>query len=99
MARRADITDKLTFEENPSLIIKNKELEVNSDAPTMLRVMDLMEDGNVGAKDLIGVYKMIFPEKSQKEIEGMKLSFNDLIVVVQEAVRLIMGDVDSQGEF
>ena len=34
MARKVDITDKLTFEGNPSLLIKDKELEVNSDAPT-----------------------------------------------------------------
>ncbi len=33
MARVADITDKLMFEGNPSLIIKGKKLEVNADAP------------------------------------------------------------------
>ena len=34
MARVVDITDKLTFDENPSLKIKGKLLEVNADAPT-----------------------------------------------------------------
>ena len=47
MARKVDITDKLTFEGNPSLLIKDKELEVNSDAPTMLKVMNLMENAFV----------------------------------------------------
>ena len=39
MARKVDITDKLSFEGNPSLVIKGKALEVNADAPTMLKVM------------------------------------------------------------
>ena len=39
MARKVDITDKLTFDGNPFLVIKGKELEVNADAPTMLKVM------------------------------------------------------------
>ena len=39
MARKVDITDKLSFEENPSLVIKGEVLEVNADAPTMLKVM------------------------------------------------------------
>ena len=39
MARKIDITDKLTFDGNPVLVIKGKELEVNADAPTMLKVM------------------------------------------------------------
>ena len=42
MARKVDITDKLSFEGNPSLVIKGEVLEVNADAPTMLKVMGLM---------------------------------------------------------
>ena len=39
MSRVVDITDKLNFEENPKLKIKNTEIEINSDAPTMLKIM------------------------------------------------------------
>ena len=42
MARVVDITDKVTFDENPSLKIKGKLLEVNADAPTMLKVMGVL---------------------------------------------------------
>lgn len=42
MAKIIDITDKLTFDGNPSLKIRGKVLEVNADAPTMLKVMGLM---------------------------------------------------------
>lgn len=97
MARKIDITDKLSFEENPSLIIKGKNIEVNADAPTMLKVMGLMSSDDPGAQEILEAYNMVFPEKSKKEIEKMKLGFKDLIIVVQEAVQLISGVEESAG--
>lgn len=91
MARKVDITDKLSFEENPSLVIKGKVFEVNADAPTMLKVMGLMSADDPGAREILEAYGMMFPERSKKELERMKLGFKDLIVVVQEAVQLISG--------
>lgn len=98
MAKVIDITDKLTFEGNPSLKIKGKVLEVNADAPTMLKVMGLMGGGNPGPKEIVDMYEIMFPEKSRKEIEKMKLGFGDLITVVEAAVGLIIGEENSQGE-
>ena len=98
MAKVIDITEKLTFDENPSLKIKGKVLEVNADAPTMLKVMGLMEGGNPGPKEIVDMYEIMFPEKSRKEIEKMKLGFGDLITVVEAAVDLIIGEENSQGE-
>lgn len=97
MARKIDITDKLSFEENPSLIIKGKNIEVNADAPTMLKVMGLMSSDDPGAQEILEAYNMVFPEKSKKEIEKMKLGFKDLIIVVQEAVQLISGVEEPAG--
>lgn len=39
-----DITEKLSFEENPILVIKGKELEVNTDAETVLKLMGIIGD-------------------------------------------------------
>ena len=39
MAKVVDITDKLSFEENPKLKIKGMVVTVNADAETMLRIM------------------------------------------------------------
>lgn len=97
MARKIDITDKLSFEENPSLIIKGKNIEVNADAPTMLKVMGLMSSDDPGAQEILEAYNMMFPEKSKREIEKMKLGFKDLIIVVQEAVQLISGVEEPDG--
>ena len=98
MAKVIDITEKLTFDENPLLKIKGKVLEVNADAPTMLKVMGLMGGGNPGPKEIVDMYEIMFPEKSRKEIEKMKLGFGDLITVVEAAVDLIIGEENSQGE-
>lgn len=97
MGKVVDITEKLTFDENPKLLIKGKELEVKADAPTALKVMSLMDSDSPNAKEIIKAYELILPEKSRKEIDSMKLSFGDLIVVIQEAIQLIIGDA-SGGE-
>lgn len=98
MAKIVDITDKLTFDGNPSLKIKGKTLEVNADAPTMLKVMSLMGDHDPGVNEILSAYDMIFPKESKEELDAMKLGFADLVVVIQEAVGLIIGGEDSRGE-
>lgn len=97
MAKVVDITDKLSFEGNPALVIKGKKLEVNADAPTMLKIMNIITAEGVGMDQIGEAYELVFPEKSRKEIEKLKLSTNDWTIVVQEAISLIVGD-DNQGE-
>ena len=97
MARIVDITDKLTFDSNPAIVIKGKELEVNADAPTMLKVMGLV-GGDAGPKEIITMYDLMFPDKSRKELDKMKLCFKDLVTVVNAAVSLITGEESDQGE-
>lgn len=97
MGKVVDITEKLTFDENPKLRIRGKELEVRADAPTVLKVMGLMDSDAPGAKEIMKAYELILPEKSRKELDSMNLSFGDLIIVIQEAIQLIIGDA-SGGE-
>ncbi len=42
MARVVDITDKLSFDANPTLVVKGKKLEVNADV-YLLKVMGFLE--------------------------------------------------------
>ena len=52
MSKVVDITDKLEFEENPKLVVKGKELEVNADATTVLKIMGILGDSeNVKPSD------------------------------------------------
>lgn len=98
MAKVVDITDKLTFDGNPSLVIKGKKLEVNADAPTMLKIMNLMTNEGAEIEQIGEAYELVFPEKSRNVIDGMKLSIDDWTTVVMEAMELIMGEDGSRGE-
>lgn len=98
MARVADITDKLSFESNPELVIKGKHLEVNADAPTLLKVMGAMGKDTPGIEDINMAYEMMFPEKSRKEVEKLGLKFPDWVVLVREAITLVTDGGEGQGE-
>ena len=95
MARKVDITDKLIFDGNPFIVIKGKELEVNADAPTVLRIMNLAAD-DPGPKEVAAIYNLIFPDR--KEIEKMKLCFDDLVTIIKAAISLVTGEETDQGE-
>lgn len=97
MAKKIDITEKLSFEENPAIIIKGEECEINADAATVLKVMGVLDEGQ-GPKQVVDMYNMIFPDKSRKVIDGMKLSFVDFKTVVESAITLITGTEETPGE-
>lgn len=98
MAKRRDITNKLSFDGNPCLVIKGKDIEVNADAPTVLKVMGIFTSEDTNADDIVAIYDLIFTEKSKKKLEALKPSFNDLIVIVEEAVTLITEEETATGE-
>lgn len=98
MSRVVDITDKLNFEENPKLKIKDTEIEINGDAPTMLKVMQTVGAGeDVSPEEVVRAYELIFPEKSREKLEklqdekGRKLNFEGLQTIIEEAINLIIG--------
>ena len=97
MAKRVDITERLTFEENSVLVIKGKELEVNCDAPSMLKIMGLMGEDGLENKNMLRAYELLFPEETRVEIEKMKLNFNDWTKVIEAGMSLATGD-DAGGE-
>lgn len=98
MAKTVDITEKLSFEGNPALVIKGQKVEVNADAPTMLKVMGLMSADDPGTNEILEAYELMFPEKSKEKIQKLKLNFKDLIIVVQEAIQIIVGEEETPGE-
>ena len=98
MGKRVDITSKLNFEENPKIVISGKEMEINADAATVLKVMGSLGEG-AGPKQIVDMYNLIFPAASRKTMESLKLNFNDFTTVVEKALDLIVGnDEDQEGE-
>lgn len=96
MAKTIDITDKLAFDENPKLVVKGKELEVNADATTVLKIMGILGDGeNVQPSDVVKMYELIFSDADRKKIDKMKLQFADFQTLVFSAINLITGEEES----
>jgi len=96
MGKVVDITDKLSFEENPKIKIKNAEYEVNSDAPTMLKIMQLLGDGeNVSGNDVVSMYNLIFSDSERKKIDKLKLQFTDFQTLVMTAIDLVAGESEA----
>lgn len=94
-----DITDKLNFDESPALRIKGRTLRVNADAPTMLKIMNKVSDlDKSNPKQVMEMYELLFPRKTREELDKMKLSFADLLVVIQEGISLITDTGTPMGE-
>lgn len=97
MAKVVDITDKLDFDSNPKIKIKDKEYEINADAETVLKVMGQFgEHGELSPASIVKIYDLIFNEKDRKEITKMKLQYTDFQTVIMSAIDLITGE--NEGE-
>ena len=90
MGKVFDITDKLKYEESPIIKIKDKEIQVNDDAVTMVKVMGKLGD-NVTPKEIVEMYELLIPEEDRKKIDKMKLNFEDFQVVVKAAINAATG--------
>ncbi len=97
MAKTVDITEKLSFDENPRLVIKGREIEVNADASTMLKLIGAYKDGG-DLEAVLEMFQLLFNEEGRKAIEDLKLSFKDLQAVIETATELVMGEDESGGE-
>lgn len=96
MKKIVDITEKLAFDENPVLVVKGEKLEVQADAENLLIMMGLF-DNESSQEAAIKSYNLLFSEKDREKLAKMKLSFRDLVTVIQEAITLATGG-ESLGE-
>ena len=95
MAKVVDITEKLSFEENPKIMLKGELYEVNADARTMLEIMGLFSNKSEGEAVMLA-YEKLFSEKDRKKIEELRLSFRDFTKLIEAAMELVRGE--DQGE-
>ena len=91
--KKVDITERLDFDSKQCIVIKGKEIYVNGDAPTILKVMGIMSGEDSGsAQSVLKMYELLFTEKGREELDKLKLSFKDLVTVIQEAAALVIGE-------
>lgn len=90
MARIYDITEKLKFEEKPKLVVKGVELEVNTDAESVLLLMNVI--AGKGDVDSINIMcEHVFTKESQEKLSALKLSFDDYSTVVSAGLDMAIG--------
>ena len=93
MAKVIDITEKLTFGENPRLCIKGQELEINADAATVLKIMGIIGDSEQPAvSDILKCMNLLLDKKDRERLDSMRL--------INTAMELAAGtpEDDSEGE-
>lgn len=95
MSKILDITDKLSFEENPKIKIKDVELEIDASAENLLKVMAHASD-DPSVKDVMEMCKFIFTKESKEKLDGLKLNFTDYAEVVMSAIGLASGNSDEE---
>lgn len=95
MSKIIDITDKLSFEKNPKIKIKDVELEIDASAENLLKVMAHVTD-NPSVSDVMEMCKLIFTKESKKNLDALKLNFTDYANVVMAAIGLASGNSEEE---
>ena len=98
MSKVVDITDKLSFDTNPVLVVKGEELEVHSDAETVLKIIGLFNGDKGELEASTEAIELLFSEKDREKIKNLNLQMKDYKILIQEAVNLAVGDDGSEGE-
>lgn len=100
MAKVVNITDKLEFDTDPTLVIGNLKVRVRSDAETMLKLMGVLSKGESLStiKEALG---LMFSERDLSAIckykkDGKKLSAKSLMLIVNTAIELVTGEDEGE---
>lgn len=99
MGKVIDITEKLSFDSNPRIRIRDVELEVNADAKTVLSIMGKLGDHPTN-RNVLQCLELLFSAPEREKLDALNLSFPDYMNVVEQAMDLASGTggADSQGE-
>lgn len=95
-----DITEKLNFDADPKLKIKDVELTIKSDAENVLKILDVLQNSGE-TEAAVKCMPILLGEEDQEKLKSLHLKMNDYIEVMEAAVSLALGEdpgEDKQGE-
>lgn len=97
-----NLTDKMNFEDSPKIQIKDHTITVKADAPTVLKVMELVTNAVDDVSAFVEAKGMLFSKEDNKVIDSLNLSMADFIKLMQVAMSLAVGEdpdaAERQGE-
>lgn len=96
MARILDITEQLNFEENPQIKVKDLLIEVNTDATTALKLMQILSQsqGEFNFDSMTAMYNQLFNEEDRAKIDSLNLQFKDWNTLIKNAMSFILDSED-----
>lgn len=92
-----NLTEKLDFNSSPQIEISGNVITVKADAPTVLKVMELVTT-NDEAKAFAEARELLFSKEDNKVIDSLNLSMSDFIKLMQVAMSLAVGEDPDAGE-
>ena len=95
-----DITEKLNFDADPKLKIKDVELTIKSDAESVVQILDVLQNSGE-TEAAVKCMPILLGEEDQEKLKSLHLKMNDYIEVMEAAVSLALGEdpgEDKQGE-
>lgn len=93
--KKIDITDKLSLQEGCALVINGTELEIRTDAATVLKLLgEIQKSGGDGSElDMIkAASELLFTDTALKKLKTMKLNFSDYATVIKSAIEVVTGE-------
>lgn len=97
MSRIIDITDKLTFEENPRIRVKGTEIELNADALNLVEVLKASETATAAELAELFLNKLLATPEDAEKVRALNLKFKGMKALFTECIKIITGS-DDEGE-
>lgn len=92
-----NLTEKMKFDQDPVITIKDIEVSVKSDAETVLELLDVIENkGEMAA--LSQCLDLLFSPADQKKIKRLGLKMDDFVLLIQTATALAVGEDPDEEE-
>lgn len=102
MAKVIDITDKLNLEERPKIKIQKEVIEVNNDAATAMKILQLVNydlSNGIANEKAFKIACLLFGDKAMEKIQKLRLDFKDFGTLIYAALDTVFdSDEDDEGE-
>ena len=85
------LTDKLSFKDDPQVEVKGKIITVKSDAETVLKLLDIVQNGGEVA-GAVSAVDLLLSEKDRKTLKGLNLKIADYMKFTETIVDLALGN-------
>ena len=97
MSKVIDITDKLTFEENPRIRVNGTEIELNADALNMVEIIKASENATAAEMAELFLTKLLATAEDAEKVRALNLNFKGMRTLFTECIKIITGS-DDEGE-